>query len=676
MADQWQTNVVPFLGGLITNESPYQQGFRNPGSARILINYESSVRGGYRRINGYTKAISTVVPFHGDVYVQGTASTGTTLYVANLFETVAVGSTLSIAGVAGTYTVAAISFTEASSTATITLTTSLATNPADKALVTFTSGSTVVEGVTLFDGNAIVCRGGNLYKNAGALTTASTSTDGWTRINTPSFGTLLVSGGSQTGTTLRVDGATKTLVPGVTFQVAGIANTYAVTAVSEVSTGTYDLTISPALASSPADDAAITVVGYKVNKQDGNRQHYGLQGKKYQIGVEKYIAIANGNQYPYYFDDSFAMTVIADIPNEAQYAESIEYFKGSLFLGKDDKVVFSAPFNVEDYTAASGAGVISVSTEVVQLIVFREQVIIFGEESIQRITGSTIADYQLLPITTDLGCLKADSVQEVGSDIMFLGPDGLRLLGATDRIGDFNLDTVASKIQNAVVNLISSFANTRISTVVIRNKSQYRIFATGPELINGKGLLGANLLSPEGSPYWAWSELSNFPVAYADSEIIGANEFVVFVNATGFLYFMDNGNSFDGSNIAATYATPFLPFNDPELRKTMYKMFLYVDPEGSVNITNSMKFDFDDPDLLLPSSQTIIFSNEAVAPASYGSLVAEYGVARYGGSLRAAFKTQLIGSAFAISFFFQSNDINPPYTLDTMNVEYALRGRR
>lgn len=676
MADSWRTNAVPFLGGLITNESPYQQGFRNPGSARILINYEPSVRGGYRRINGYSKAVSTVVPYHGDVYVQGTASTGTTLYIANIFESPSAGDTLTIAGVTGTYTIAVVSYTEATATATLTLTTSLATNPSDKALVTFTSGQTVVEGVALFNGRAIVCRGGNLYRNTTAINPATTSTNGWTLISKPTYGTLLVSGGSQTGTILRVDGATKTIAPMTTIQIAGVANTYTVTDVSLVSSGTYDLTVSPALASSPADNAAITVVGYKVNNQDGRRQHYNLNHKKYQNGATPYIAIANGNQYPFIFDDSYVMTVLADIPTEALYAESIEYFKGSLFLGKNDQVIFSAFRNVEDFSPGPGAGTMSVHTEIVQLIVFRDQVIVFGKESIQRITGNTVADFQRSPITNDLGCLKADSVQEVGSDIMFLAPDGLRLLGATDRIGDFNLGSVASKIQNAVVNLVDSFANTRICSVVVRNKSQYRIFATGPELIDGKGLLGANLLSPEGSPYWAWSELSDFPVAHAASEIVGANEYVVFVNATGYLYFMENGNSYDGANITATYATPFIPFDDPELRKTLYKLFVYVDPEGSVNITNSIKFDFNDPDLLVPSAQTITLTNEATAPASYGSLVAEYGVARYGGSLRAVFKTQLVGSAFSVSFFFQSDDTNPPYTLDTMNIEYALRGRR
>ncbi len=55
MADAWQTHSFEFKGGLITNLSPYQQGFQAPGSARILRNFEPSIFGGYRRVEGYEK---------------------------------------------------------------------------------------------------------------------------------------------------------------------------------------------------------------------------------------------------------------------------------------------------------------------------------------------------------------------------------------------------------------------------------------------------------------------------------------------------------------------------------------------------------------------------------------------------------------------------------------------
>jgi hypothetical protein len=58
----WQTFPIQVEGGLITNVAPIQLGGRNPGAATRLVNFESSVKGGYRRINGFTKWSPDLVP--------------------------------------------------------------------------------------------------------------------------------------------------------------------------------------------------------------------------------------------------------------------------------------------------------------------------------------------------------------------------------------------------------------------------------------------------------------------------------------------------------------------------------------------------------------------------------------------------------------------------------------
>ena len=57
---------------------------------------------------------------------------------------------------------------------------------------------------------------------------------------------------------------------------------------------------------------------------------------------------------------------------------------------------------------------------------------------------------------------------------MFLGPDGLRLFSATDRVGDFGLAVVSKPIQTEITDLISSstvFTSTeferRVNTVCL-----------------------------------------------------------------------------------------------------------------------------------------------------------------------------------------------------------------
>ncbi len=157
MADAWQTYPFEFKGGLISSLSPLQQGTNAPGSARTLKNFEPSIDGGYKRIEGFTKYDSAFVPAYGFPKVHGSGQTGTTLVLGNIFTTPVVGGTLTIAGVAGTYTIASagVSYDSTNKRATLTLTTSMASSPADLAAVTFTSHTGTVKGVAAWEDQVI-----------------------------------------------------------------------------------------------------------------------------------------------------------------------------------------------------------------------------------------------------------------------------------------------------------------------------------------------------------------------------------------------------------------------------------------------------------------------------------------------------------------------------------------
>jgi hypothetical protein len=71
------------------------------------------------------------------------------------------------------------------------------------------------------------------------------------------YGTPLVDGASQTGTTLNIDGLTSTPYAGDQFTIAGVTGTYTIDRLT-YSSGDAALVLTSALASSPADNAAIT----------------------------------------------------------------------------------------------------------------------------------------------------------------------------------------------------------------------------------------------------------------------------------------------------------------------------------------------------------------------------------------------------------------------------------
>jgi len=557
------------------------------------------------------------------------------------------------------YTIgASITFDDDDNRATIGISPALTASPANGDEVEFTSTTTnhLTIGCGVFLDSVIVARNESLIKTTGT---------GFTLVNVPVYGTVLVNGASQTGSSLIIDGLTSTPQIGDVFKIAGVDKIYTVTATPTVSSGGTTVAIDPALASSPADNAALTFLS--TSRENGGKTRFSRYN---YTGTEK-VAIVDGVNVPALYNGS-QFTALNDAPTDVAAAEFVVNFKSHLVFGKSNVLTFTAPFTDTDFTAANGSGTISVGSAITGLIVFRQQLIIFTESSIFQITGNTIADFQLQPVTTDIGCVDKDTIQEVGGDIMFLGPDGLRLLSATDRFNDFNLAVVSKTVQKEVTDFIT--ANTSFTSVVIRSKSQYRILGFNNNIgqANAQGILGTQMAG-QGGEGMSWADLRGIRAHVADSRFFQNAETIVFANDDGYLYQMEEGNSFDGSNIQTTFATPYMPINDPRIRKTFYKMFLYTDPQGSVSFDVSLKLDFDQKNSVQPTK--IDFNNATGTVAFMGQ--ATYGsTAVFSSKLKTLFETQIIGSAFVVSLQYTSDSVDPPFSLDAITLEYTTNTRR
>lgn len=657
MPTAWQTFPVEFKGGLVTNLAPLQQGLTAPGTARALINFEPSIEGGYRRILGYTKFDPTFIPPYGEPVVQGSGQSGTTLVIANIFVTPVAGDTFTIAGVTGTYTVVGASFNTTNKVATVTLDTALASSPADRATITFGNNNNLVQGIIYFEQKSVVQRGGAIWESDGT---------GWIRINKPTYGTVLVSGAGQTGTSLVIDGISGIPQQGDTFIIAGVEKVYTITADVVVTSGAATLTISPALASSPADNAAITFLSSdraSVNKVRFAR--YGFTGTSCVIGVD-------GTNKPFKYSLAGYQTLV-NSPDDVIGADHVAEFKNQIFFAKDNNLVFTAPYDDLDFDVALGAGSIGLPHKVTGLIVFREQLIIFAKNTIYRLTGNTVSDFQLQPISQDIGCVHEDTIQEVGGDIAFLGPDGVRLLSATDRIGDFGLAVASRPIQSEVNALVAG--HTSFSSCTIRGKNQYRLFgfSSSRQPDSAVGVLSTQF-ADQTAEGMAWAETRGIFVYVSDSIYSGkdAAEVVLFANKDGYAYRMESGDKFDTVDITAYFSTPHFPVTDPRLRKTFYKLTTYIDPKGGLSGKILPRLNFDEPGVIQPPA--ITFGNTSGTASLYGTAI--YGTSRYGGKLKKTFTTQLIGSGNTISFQYSFTGNSAAFSLDAILLEYMNNDRQ
>ena len=662
MATGWESELVELRGGLVSNMSRLQQGVKAPGSARMLTNFEPSVKGGYRRINGFVKFSDDVVPVYGETKVQGSGQTGTSLVVSNLFTEPADGDTFSIDGVTGTYTIATsgVTYSSTNKEATLTLTTSLDSSPADKAAITFTNRTSNIEGLRYFynsstrDGTTLAWRDGILWSSTGAA---------WTNQSAPSYGTVLVNGGSQTGTSLVVDGITSDdYVPktGDTFTIDGVELVYTVLSEPTITSGGGTLSIYPSLDSSPADNASITFLS--IDMSGGTKCRFA----DFNYDGTERVAMVDGSNAPITWNDSEGLSVL-DGSTDIVGADIVLSFKNHLFFGNGSQLTFSAPFAQNDFAPGNGAGSFRLPYDITGLIVFREKLIIFTQASIHQLSGSTLSDFALTDISDDLGCSEPDTIQEVGGDIMFMGPDGLRLLGATARIGDFSLGLASRQIQDEITEFTAGF--THLTGMVIRGKSQYRIFGYTEGTLESasEGFIGTQFTDQEASGF-NWGKTTGIKAYRTSSKITGATEVLLFSGETGYVYTMDIGNDYDGTTISALYYTPFMAINDPRLRKTLYKATTYYDPEGDVTGNLTFKYDFQRPDVIQPLSGGGSF-------AILGSAI--FGTAVYGGDPETVIETQATGSFFTVSLQYEfSTSGEPPFVIDTVLLEYSNNDRK
>ena len=390
----------------------------------------------------------------------------------------------------------------------------------------------------------------------------------------------------------------------------------------------------------------------------------------------------DSKSFPVIFNASGNTTVNLTSSNssDVQGAENVAVFKNHAFYSKGSKIFFTAPNTVDDFATGNGAGTINVGFDVTGMIGFREQLIIFTTDTIKKLVGNTSSDFRLEPITDKIGCINPDSIQEFGGDVAYLSPDGIRLLSATDRIGDLALDIASDPIYKDANEFISQ--TDVFCSVLVRGKSQYRLFAYIPTVQAGSasGLIATKFVAQGGSGI-AWSRTKGLKVNVADSTYSGAQESIMFGNDDGFCYRMDSGNSFDGSSIESIYESPFMPITDPQIRKTMYKLTLYAQPTGTMNVDINFKIDFDagnDPSVIQPPTITVSSASAGGGISLFGASTSIYGGAgvTYGGVLDQIYKQNLVGSFKTIAMRITDNSTNPTFTLDTAVLEYRQHDRQ
>ena len=701
MVDALKDVTVLSKGGLFTNEDALSLANTNPGSALRMLNMEVSQFGGYRRINGYADYDSTYGTVSGVGPVIG-------LWILNGIPYAARRNLKDHNGSLG-----ANPFVVTNGSATITVThTSHGLAVGDRIQY---SGSSAVGGITPngVDMAILSVPDANSYTVAFTSAASSGATGGGSSVtfkvnaitqDLPD-NPFAVSNGSAT---ITVTHTSHGLSVGhkVTFTgsaaIGGItpnAVEMAVTGVTDANTYTVSFTSNATSTASGVGGTSVTATysqSYSIYKYTtsgwtpiaSNRSNIGvskLRTSEISFAGSTTVIICDGVNVPAKYDQTTFTEFSTDgssnfLNNQSGAAFTTDFKSKQFFAGFPEShlgpnILIHTNSNTDStFTSGGDADSFNLGFNIVGIAKFRDALFVFGKDKIKKIVleGTTFSQQE---VTNNIGCIATDSIVELGGDVLFLASDGIRPIQGTARIGDVELETISKPVQQLLQSLPSTHDLTNMSSVVIRNKSQFRYFfpKTTTAASDTAGIIGG-LRFADRRVGWEFGELLGIRAFVATSGLIDDVEVVLHGDLNGEIYQQESGNTFDTANVTAVYATPFLYFDSTEKRKIFQHISLFTRPEGSSSLNLGIAYNWDDPNTPDPTTYSL---TTAGSLSRYTTTNSTYDASfTFDGSSSPVLETNIEGSGKSISLIITSTGTQAPYSVSGFSITYQDAGYR
>ena len=389
------------------------------------------------------------------------------------------------------------------------------------------------------------------------------------------------------------------------------------------------------------------------------------------------LVVVDGDNAPTFFNSAMSATDITsagsgEVSTAVTGAKFVAAFRDHMFYAgmssTPQEIVFSVPFDEDNFATGSGAGSIKVDNTITGLKVFRNDLFIFCESRIFKLSGSSLSDFVITPVTRNIGCIDkhGSTIQEFAGDLIFLGPDGLRTVAGTARIGDVEIGTISKSIQSLIDDNIKNAD--LFNSIVIADKTQYRLFFNKSGLTEGNTIGVICVLKGQ---QFEFAKLKGIKPSSTDTIVESGDVIAIHGGFDGYVYRQEKGNDFDGTAINGKYRSPDLSFGDPGVRKHMQRVILNYAPEAAISADLFLRYDYESAEGARPNAYP--FDSTKVA-AVYG--VSTYGTATYGGATQPLVRQSVEGSGFAVALRVNDSGTTAPYSLKGFGLEYQVGARR
>lgn len=320
---------------------------------------------------------------------------------------------------------------------------------------------------------------------------------------------------------------------------------------------------------------------------------------------------------------------------------------GRLFLADADALTikYSALLDETKWAAADGAGSIDTTLYwpngrdyIVAITAWEEKLVVFGKHNIL-IYGSPAVNVGFVPASmylTDViegtGCMARDSVQHVGSDVIFLSASGVRSLRKSLITSKNPLDEISLPVRDLLLQYTDGATLSNVRSVFNQREGLYILSLVGSSTttfcFDMKSYIRGVQETDSGTVKCSiWTGFTIHGMDYGRNGIM----YVSFRNGSNEAIGKYSGYTDNGTNYTLGYSSPWIDLASPEggesgaFLKLPKKATITTAGSSTYQITLGVAFDFAGTGFVQSTSVT---SNASAS--EWGT--SEYGIAEYGAS--------------------------------------------
>ncbi len=333
-------------------------------------------------------------------------------------------------------------------------------------------------------------------------------------------------------------------------------------------------------------------------------------------------------------------------------------------IGADNLSIYYSALLEGSNVGGVGSGVINLEKvvprgdKIIALTAHNNYLIILCQNSIVIYQGvDDISTTSLADVIVGVGCIARDSVQNIGTDVLFLSNSGVRSLERTIQEKSAPVRDISRNVRDSLIDYVTKEDVKKIRSAYYETDAFYLLILP---VSNFCFYFDLRQFMQDGSCRAAiWDSINPGTAATTNNRRLLLGKENGIAEYTGY---QDNGGSYIFS-----YYSPYLDFGAPSITKVLKKIGLTV--VGAFNTVMDVRWAFD--------YQTNYRSSGAVTgsvPVSeYG--IDEYGIAEYSASIIIdQIKKQLSGSGNVIQIGIDAAINGSPLSVQKIDI-YAIPGR-